>query len=66
LWRSLRIKESPAQPFGLPDWPNDCIYPRTTSQGRLSKKVYWQFCTLFAYANTNGEWTCVCANKYDF
>ena len=34
------IKENPAQPFGLPDWPNDCIYPQTTSQGRLYKKVY--------------------------
>jgi hypothetical protein len=24
----------------LPDWPNDRIYPQTTSQGRLFKKVY--------------------------
>jgi hypothetical protein len=38
LWRSLRIKENPAQPFGLPDWPNDRIYPQTTSQGRLLKR----------------------------
>ena len=35
---SLRIKENPAQPFGLPDWPNDRIYPQTTLQGRLFKK----------------------------
>ena len=30
LWRSLRIKENPAQPFDLPDWPNDRIYPQST------------------------------------
>jgi acyl-CoA synthetase (AMP-forming)/AMP-acid ligase II len=24
----LRIKENPEQPFGLPDWPNDRIYPQ--------------------------------------
>ena len=34
------IKENPTQPFGLPDWQNDRIYPQTTSQGGLFKKVY--------------------------
>jgi hypothetical protein len=38
LRHSLWIKENLAQPFGLPDWPNDRIYPQTTSQGRLLKR----------------------------
>jgi hypothetical protein len=40
LWRRLRIKENHAQPFGLPDWQNDRIYPQTTPQGRLLKKSF--------------------------
>ena len=40
---ALRIKENPAQLFGLPDWPNDRIYPQTTSQGRLFKKAILGF-----------------------